>query len=68
MRSNFLTTIQILYDHERGHWVTKWFSNGKVYLMDSLSAEHLAIPVIFRNADRGNGVQVTALPVQQQRG
>ena len=66
----FLTAIQILYDHERGHWVTTWFSNGKVYLMDSLFAEHLSqsidmqISILFQNADKGNGISVTALPVQ----
>ena len=42
--------------------------------MDSLFAEQLSqsiemqISVIFRNADKGNGISVTALPVQQQRG
>ena len=42
--------------------------------MDSLFAENLSqsiemqISVIFRNADKGNGISVTALPVQQQRG
>ena len=42
--------------------------------MDSLFAEHLSqsiemqLSVIFRNADKGNGISVTALPVQQQRG
>ena len=28
----------------------------------------MQISVIFRNADKGNGISVTALPVQQQRG
>ena len=42
--------------------------------MDSSFAEHLSqsiemqISVIFRNADKGNGISVIALPVQQQRG
>ena len=60
---------QILYDRERGHWVTTWFSNGKVYLMDSLFAENLSqsiemqISVIFRNADKGNGMY-QSLPFQ----
>ena len=46
----------------------------QVYLMGSLFAEQLSqsiemqISVIFRNADKGSGTSVTALPVQQQRG
>ena len=46
----------------------------KVCLINSRFAEHgsqsieMQISVLFQNADKGNGILVTALPVQQQCG
>ena len=65
--------VQILYNGHL-HWVATAYTNGTVYLIDSLAGDHLPstleeqIAMIYQDVVRDHGLLVTRVPVQQQMG